>query len=326
MRAGDRIISRHRVFSLLFLELNRLLLTVLLMFALFFSVVFVGHVGPEPLRSVIAEADSLWWVFSPLLTAIVTAVALVVSFNQLVLSQELGALGDQQNRMDAAMDFRKSIRPLIEPTVGPAEPAVFLTTILEAIDVQCEKMVQESTAVEEQDTDLFERMQTEATTTIDQLEDASFGEFSVIRASLHFEYARWLFELEAHTESTSGASGDDIAHTLKELLEHFGPAREHFKTLYFQWELVVLSRRMMAAALPALVVTVGVLLTVNADSVQVAIFGVDGMVLLIAGAFTIALSPFLLLFSYVLRIATVAKQTLSIGPFLLHEGTQGSRK
>jgi len=42
--------------------------------------------------------------------------------------------------------------------------------------------------------------------------------------------------------------------------------------------------------------------------------GLPNLLLIVAGAFTVSVLPFLLLLSYILRIATVAKRTLAIGP------------
>ena len=47
--------------------------------------------------------------------------------------------------------------------------------------------------------------------------------------------------------------------------------------------------------------------------------GLDTVVVAVAAATTLALLPFVLLIAYVVRIATVTKHTLSIGPFILRE-------
>jgi hypothetical protein len=47
--------------------------------------------------------------------------------------------------------------------------------------------------------------------------------------------------------------------------------------------------------------------------------GVSNAMVAIAAASTVAVFPFAILLSYVARIATVAKRTLSIGPFVLRE-------
>lgn len=317
MNADGQVVSRHRIISVIFLTLNRLILTALLLALLFGSLILIGQMGPVALRTTIAEADALWWVFSPLLTAIVTAVTLVVSVNQLVLSQELGALGDQEARMENALAFRASLEDVIEDKVGPAAPNEFLATILTRIAAVAGMIHSSVDTGQSSQQERFDAIESEAIAAAGAVEDSSFGGFSLIHASLQFEYARWLYELEALSE-TDTIDSEEIE-DLRFLLERYGIAREHFKTLYFQAELVVLSRRMLISAFPALVVTFGMLLTVDAESISGSILGFDWIVLLVAAAFTIAVLPFALLTVYVLRIATVAKQTLSIGPFLLHE-------
>jgi len=49
------------------------------------------------------------------------------------------------------------------------------------------------------------------------------------------------------------------------------------------------------------------------------IFDIETLVFVIVAAVTISLIPFMLLLAYVVRIATVTKHTLSIGPFILRE-------
>jgi hypothetical protein len=48
-------------------------------------------------------------------------------------------------------------------------------------------------------------------------------------------------------------------------------------------------------------------------------FGFTDILLVVSGAFTITLVPFMLLVSYILRIATVAKRMLAVGPLILRD-------
>jgi hypothetical protein len=76
----------------------------------------------------------------------------------------------------------------------------------------------------------------------------------------------------------------------------------------------------MYTALPALVVATGMILYVDdPNTVTGTTLGVDNVVWLVSAAVAVALVPFVLLLSYLLRIATVAKRTLAIGPFVLQE-------
>ena len=99
----------------------------------------------------------------------------------------------------------------------------------------------------------------------------------------------------------------------------FGPAREHIKTLYFQWELINLSRYILYAAIPALLVS-GIMITfVDATTFTGEILGIETLLWVVAITFTTTLVPFFLLTSYILRIATAAKRTLAIGPLILRD-------
>ena len=107
---------------------------------------------------------------------------------------------------------------------------------------------------------------------------------------------------------------------LRTSLTMFGPAREHIKTLYFQWALVELSQFILYAAVPAIVVAGGMLAFVGAETFGSSTFlNTPVVTWVVAGAFTISLVPFLLFTSYILRVATVAKRTLAIGPLILRD-------
>jgi hypothetical protein len=76
---------------------------------------------------------------------------------------------------------------------------------------------------------------------------------------------------------------------------------------------------MLYAAFPGLAATFLLQLYVSPSSVSGTYFGVDGLVWVVATGVTITLIPFCLLTAYVLRIVTIAKRTLAIGPFILRE-------
>ncbi|MFD1647371.1 hypothetical protein [Haloarchaeobius litoreus] len=81
------------------------------------------------------------------------------------------------------------------------------------------------------------------------------------------------------------------------------------------WKLRVLleANRWVVAAGIAAFVFVGTVVLGLAGST----LGVADVLLVFALANTVAVVPFAILLAYVLRVATVAKRTLSIGPFIL---------
>jgi len=154
------------------------------------------------------------------------------------------------------------------------------------------------------------------------LDNAQFGGFEVISSALNFNYSWKIFtgqRIHERYRDTLDESGVEALEQLLDVLQLFGPAREHFKTLYFQWDLINLSRHILAASIPALLVSSGMILFFNDSTYSVVIFDVKTLVFVVAAAATISLAPFLILLAYVVRIATVTKHTLSIGPFILRE-------
>jgi len=294
--------------------------------SIFVSLVVLGAVDPSPLRAVMSRTDPVETLFQAFVTAIITGVTLVLTINQLVLSQELGAVGDQRERMRGALSFRADAAALLDEPVSPVEPSAFLRALVAATGRRAEALAD---AVADADDSLrgpvseFVDGLTENTRAVESaLEGAEFGSFDVLSAALDFNYSWKIYRTRRLRAEHAGDIDDATADAFDDLLsalELFGPAREHFKTLYFQWELIDLSRAILYAAAPALVVTAGVLLYLDAATFPGTTLGVSNLVWVVSAASTVALVPFVVLLSYILRIATVAKRTLSIGPFILRE-------
>jgi hypothetical protein len=206
---------------------------------------------------------------------------------------------------------------VIEPAVSPAAPAAFLRELVETTRGRAEALgaASDDPAVAA----YVERVIGNAETVIERLEDAQFGEFDVVRAALDYDYS---WKLVVGRRLAADGLDEEAAAALEALLdalELFGPAREHFKTLYFRWELADLSRAMLYAAVPAIVVAAGALLYLDPADLSGATAGVAHAPVVVALATTAAVVPFALLLSYVVRIVTVTKRTLSVGPFVLRE-------
>lgn len=295
--------------------------------SIFAMIVLPSFLDVAPMRAVITNQTALWWVFSPLIGAVLTGVTLVVTFTQLVLSQELGPVGDQRSRMSGAIEFREDIESWLAVSPTPPDPSSFLEALVDSIEGHAEDLQTatedlEDDVAREQVTDFTVALTEHAATVGEGLADATFGDFDVLHSALDFNYSLKIYEAkqlrqahDADLDEESRKALDDII----TVLEFFGPAREHFKTLYFQWELINLSRMMLYTALPALGATFLIQLYVSPSSFPGMYFGVSGLVWIVATGVTVALVPFFLLAAYVLRIGTIAKRTLAIGPFILRD-------
>ena len=311
---------------LVLMGVNRLLLTGVLALGVF--VVFVAalvHLSP-PLVPQLKAGDTLDTLFTTMITAIVTGTTLVVTIGQLVLSQENGPLGDQRQRMENAMDFRDYTEELIG-TPSPADPSMFLRQLVDVVQERAEAV---RDGLSDVDSDQLQWEVDEFTESVignsevvrDQLDGATFGTFDVLFAALNYNYSWKIFQVERllhDHEEDLGPPENELLIEMKNALSMFGPAREHIKTLYFEWALVSLSQMILYTAVPALVVA-GVMSTVvDATTVTGSIVGIEYITLVVGAAFTITLIPFLLFTAYVLRIVTVAKRTLAIEPLILRD-------
>ena len=320
-RAGE---SRLKLWILL--GANRLFITGALCGVIFVGFVVLGVVLDPPFYTRVVEGDVLGTMFSTMTSALITGVTLVVSINQLVISQENGPLGDQHSRMSNTLDFRGYTSELIG-TTAPADPSAFLAAIVQASEDRAERLRE---SVSEQDNDQFsdeveefvDSLTGNADTVKEKLDGATFGTFDVLFAALDYNYSYKVFQVDRLRELYTDDITDDIDELFDELhtsLVMFGPAREHIKTLYFQWALTSLSQLIVYAAIPALLVSGGMLAFVDASTFTGATFGISDVLWVTAGAFTVTLVPFFLFVSYVMRIATVAKRTLAIGPLILRD-------
>ena len=309
--------DRSTVGAYLLVDADRRLVAGGLLLSVFLSLVGIAVALPGA-STAIRTGDPVETGFQALIGATITGVTLVLTLNQLVLSQELGAVGDQRERMEGAMAFRDDVADVLGDSVSPAEPSAFLRAL---VDHAGDRARAVRDAVDEPDDDLetlLDSTEENADEVSEGLSDATFGEFDVLSAALDFNYS---WKLYAARRALARLEDDDPAvdplEGLIEALRLFGPAREHFKTLYFQSELIALSRAVLAAALPSLVVTVAGLTFLDIGALTGAVLGVSRNVLVVSAVVSVAIAPFVVLLSYVLRIATVTGRTLSIGPFIL---------
>jgi hypothetical protein len=287
-----------------------------------------------PAGALVDAGDPVETLFQALVTATITGVTLVVSINSLVLSRELGPLGDQRDRMEGSMSFRRDVEEELGVDVTPASPAAFLGELVAAVEDRSHRLsaaVAVADAESGVDADAIEEyareLERHASAVGAELSGRQFGTFDVLSAALNFNYSWKISEarrLRAGLDAGSGESEPAVEAVASELdaivaaLTLFGPAREHVKTLYFRWELVDLSRAILYTAVPAVVVAINVLLFHDAlAGIPGTALGITLHVWVVAAATAVAMVPFAVLLAYVLRLGTVAKRTLSIGPFIL---------
>ncbi|APX97098.1 hypothetical protein [Natronorubrum daqingense] len=312
------------------LRLNRWAFTGAILLVVYVVLVLTSFLQLTPLRTIVENQDGIEFLFSAFIGAIITGTSIVVTINQLVLSQELGAIGDQRDRMSASMDFQHDIEDTIEEDISPPEPAAFLWELVDGIEERARELEEEmederDEGLQAEVNDYVEDVTGNAQFVKDGLENAQFGTFSVIWNALRFNYSRKIHDARKIRTHHEGALSEDANEKLSRMIEtlrYFGPAREHFKTLYFQWELINLSRALLYISVPALTVMAIMIMYVDGTTLLGTTLGVDNLVWVTSAGFVAGISPFVVFITYILRIASVAKRTLAMGPFILRESAR----
>jgi hypothetical protein len=323
----ERVGNRRGRFLLWFLlNFNRWWLTAALALGLFVGLMILGMLDASVIRRTIEQGDSAKTIFRTYVSALITGVTLVVTISQLVLSQETGPLGDQRERMSGAMDFRNEVEEFFGET-SPPEPNVFLQSLMDATKERAERLDDLVSDIEDDDlredfSQFVESVVGNAEAVSDELEGRQFGNYDVVRAALDFNYGIKVYRGRNLRDEYADSLDEDTREAIDDVLDvlkFFGPAREHIKTLYFQWAFVDLSRSILYLAVPALGVSAGLFIYLNGSSFPGTLLGIDNLVWIFSGGIAFASTPFLLLVAYIFRIATIAKRTLAIGPFVLRE-------
>lgn len=319
-------VDENRVKIWVLLRANRLALAIALSTLVFIAFVLLVTVLYPSFGEQIKAGDPNDTLFGAMIGVIVTGTTLVVAIGQLVLTQENGPLGDQRQRMSNAMDFRERTEELTG-SPSPTDPSAFLQVLISsatershALESAIDGMGGETLHQEVEQ--LVENILENAREVDDQLDGAHFGTFDVVFAALNFNYSLKISQIERLRNEYVDELGDEALTALDELktaLSLFGPAREHIKTLYFQWALINLSQLILYAAIPALAVAGIMIAMVDVGTVPGTIVGIEYITMLVGAGFAVTLFPFMVFVSYMLRILTVAKRTLAIEPLILRQ-------
>lgn len=279
--------------------------------------------GPVSAQTFLTAGISPGSVLVELLKAIVSVVVIVLSINQLVLSPGLGPVGDQRERYDQSIELRQQVEDHTGIRVTPNSPAAFLAVLLDSIAEQADHIAEKAVHVSDATFQAKVRVFTgdvigEARTVSSLLSSSQFGRFDVVSAALRFaisEKVRSLRELEQATDESLPEPLSEAFDEMNELLELYTIAREYLKTIYIREEYVSLSEGLLYTGLPAILVTYSAAQIYAPSVFPGQIFGIEHRLLFVSGAVTIALTPFVLLISYVFRLAALSRSTLFVGPF-----------
>ncbi|ARS91796.1 hypothetical protein [Natrarchaeobaculum aegyptiacum] len=320
--------SQNRLKQWILFDGNRERVATALLAAVFALLLVLGGVWPIEYQELLSETTMVQTVFNTLLSGTILLVSIVVSIAAVGISQELTSLGDQSERVETTMDFQAAIEDHGIVDVSPARPGQFTAVVLRSIKQRANELQELEGAGDASSDDYREdvdRLQAdiqsnteEVLTTLSRVPKGSTDE---LLTGLNYDSSWQLYQsrriLTKYDDQLTDEERtviEDIVDTLHKLMV----CREYFKTLYYKLELSDLSTTLLTVSLPIIVFITYVLLALDTGLFpDVSLVGYTPLTVFISFAYTLALAPYAVLTSYILRAATVTKLTPEEGPFLL---------
>lgn len=302
---------------------DRRTLTLVLLTVILTLLIGVGTVWEFQMERLVTETRAVQTLFNTLLGGVILFVSVVLSINTAALAQEFTPLQVKLTRIEDSIRFQSELEELVGEGVSPAQLRPFLQYVIDAIRAETESLAA---------TDADGRAREDVIAFVDDVDDhlsvietrlrRTDPRLSVVLlSSLDYPYALHINRARRVSAVHSDALPEDDSESLGSVLRTLtvlASGREYFTTLYFKRELRNLSASLLVLSLPVIVFTSYVLLALDAGVFPgLALPAIESRLLYVVFAFVVALSPYVLLSSYMLRILTVSKHSLESTVFTL---------
>nr|WP_317176090.1 hypothetical protein [Halovivax sp. KZCA124] len=296
---------------------DRVILTVcgsVIVFILFLALYSIGVIE-------FTNANSITRMGSGMIAGSFSLVTLVVSVNQLILSQEFSPAGEFRNRLEGVMEFRRDVEDAASVPAAPAEPTRLLELLIADIRYRANAV---SDTVQNYDNEThhdqiveYANSVAESTEQVDEaLNQAGVSAFDALSAAVEYNDA-WQLYAAKHLQNDAPELSEETTQAFTELIEAlqlFNVAQEHFKTVYLQRELTRFSQLTIYSGVPAVLAAILIILLYGGiGGATISHMSLPYITLILA---TIVTTPLLLLASYILRTTTITRRTAAIGPML----------
>jgi hypothetical protein len=268
-------------------------------------------IGPE---STAASAFS-----SGLISGTVTLVTIALSINQLILSRVFGSPNELFEQLAGTRDLRERVRRHAGESAVPNDPAEFLGLVAGTLTERAERLASAAEGPDGErppEVEAYARGIAAYGESITAKVESQTAIVGVLEVILGTEYAQNMTATE-HLRNEHGDSLPETAQAelkaIDDLLEAVAVTRQFFKTLSLQQDFARLSRVVAYSGLVALVASIAVALVYRPDSVTVPAAALPFVFSLGVG---VVITPLAVFIAYVFRAATIARHTVSVGPFV----------
>ena len=300
------------------LEGNRFVIATIiavLVAVLFYALAVAGVITLGP------ESNVRTLLSSGIASGMLTLITVALSINQLLLSRVFGAPSEFADRVDGTSDFRARVASAADRPMPDNDPTEFLLKVMRALHERSENFQEELDDAPDEVVDFTEEILSYADSVAETIEsDTRAGKSStmdVMTALLGPEYAHGLSTIpylqDQYGEKLSEQASVELNRVL-ELLKGVAIFRQFLKTMAIQQDLARLSRLIAYSGVVA-VVTTFVMATIYGSS-STAQLPAWLLTPVISAGLGVAVVPLALLVSYILRVATISRYTVSAGSFV----------
>lgn len=284
----------------------------------FFVIGPLGHAAlPHISDSFAQDHPTVVTLVSALLSGTFFLFSIVVSVNTLFVSQQQNPLGQQFGRVQSVVEFRRSLEDVVDADHVPAEPDALLRLlsgeILERAHHLDDELATADFELRGELKDYVSSLAEETGEMNEQLADAQTT-FGFVRAMMDYNHDRQINDLRYLRAEYGEELTDATEHRIEEmlrLLQYFATAREYFKTLYTRREFANLSRDLVFTTVPSVALVASFLHYLD---------HIPDSHILVTAIEAVAFAPFMLVASYILRVAIVSKHTQAAGQFVVDDG------
>jgi len=312
--------GRPKLWRWIMLDGRREAVAAALLTTVFVSLLTVATLWSFEMSVLLTEESTVENVLNTFLSGIILLVSVVVSINSIFLSQDMTSVDRQHDRFEGVDEFWQRITELSETSKSPSNLKSFLEVVTITIEENAEQIntVAEETnnAVDADVTELTE----EVVQTFDQIrweQEHDAENFSLLWLALKINYGHLLDEAHVRQHACLEDHPDPYQEALDALIESmelFAIGREYFKTMYYTTEVSRFSRVLLITSLPAIIITSSAILAISAGLLpEYWVLGLPPLHSFVATVFTVALVPYIVLTSFVLRLSTVARLTNAEG-------------
>ncbi|MDS0282326.1 hypothetical protein [Haloarcula onubensis] len=262
---------------------------------------------------------------SGFISGTVTLVTIALSINQLILSRVFGSPSGLSQKLQGTRELRERVREHAGEPAVPNDPAAFLNLVATTLTERARRLqaVATESGLPAPVADYADGIAAYGEHVASDVEEQT-PIVDVLDVILGTEYAMNLTATEHLRNRYDGdlpAEATTQLDAIDDLLESVAVTRQFFKTLSLQQDFARLSRVVAYTGLLALVTSVALAFLYRASSTTIPVEYLPPVVSLGIG---VVVTPLCIFIAYVFRAATIARHTVSVGPFVPPEsGTSG---